>query len=92
MKLKQLASVILIGSLGLSAVATAQQANTPTASAPADDPDQIICKSTPPPTGTRLGGGRECHTKKEWDQRQKDAEDAVMHGQQIGHMGSGPGH
>jgi len=92
MRSKQLAFAIFLLSLGLPAVAFAQQSNTPTASAPADDPDQIICKSTPPPTGTRLGGGRECHTKREWDQRQKDSESEVVRGQEIGHMGSGPGH
>lgn len=39
------------------------------------NPDEIVCKNQPPATGSRLGGGRECHTQREWDQRQKDAQD-----------------
>lgn len=57
------------------------------------DPDAIVCKSTPSPTGTRLGSGRECHPQRDWDQREKDArkavEDKQIHGLQscLGNCG-----
>jgi len=35
------------------------------------DLDAIVCRSTPPPTGSRLGGGRECHTVRQWNDRQR---------------------
>ena len=28
--------------------------------------DQVICKTQPPPTGTRLGSQRVCKTQREW--------------------------
>lgn len=55
--------------------------------------DEIVCKSSPPPTGSRLGGGRECHSQREWDAREKEAQkqlqDKQMHGLQscIGSCG-----
>ena len=89
---KALFLAAIVGFLGLVAAADAQQATPSTAPAPpADDPDQIICKSMPPPTGTRLGGGRECHTKREWDQQLKESQEAVAHAEQKGLMGSGSG-
>ena len=51
-----------------------QVAQTATGAEPASNPDEIVCKMTPPTTGTRLGGGRECHTAREWDNRRKDAQ------------------
>jgi len=49
-----------------------------TAQTPIDNPDEIICKQTPPPTGSRLGGGRECHTRRQWEQMQKDAREVTQ--------------
>ncbi len=40
----------------------AQPAGPPQASD--SDLDQVVCRVTPPPTGTRLGGGHECHTQR----------------------------
>jgi hypothetical protein len=60
--------------------ATAPQMSAPaSAAAPATssdvmagvDLDAIVCRSTPPPTGSRLGGGRECHTVRQWNDRQR---------------------
>lgn len=33
----------------------------------ANDPDEVICKYEPPPTGSRLGKRRICATRSEWD-------------------------
>jgi cytochrome c5 len=56
--------------------------------------DQIECRTSPPPTGTRLGGSRECHTLRDWNQRQQDAQDDLKRTQMLGHQAqplSGPG-
>jgi hypothetical protein len=42
---------------------------------PATNPnsgDELICRKVPPQAGTRLGGTRECHTRREWEQRRHD--------------------
>lgn len=75
------------------AIAAAQATTTPTAPASAAasstsvattdssavNLDEIVCKNEPPATGTRLGGGRECHTVREWNQRQRDSQDLTRH-------------
>ena len=91
MRGSELPLIALVAIFALCSAAVAQT-DTSTAQPPPDDPDQIICKMSPPVTGTRIGGGRECHTKREWDQRQKDSQEEVEHGQEIGHLGSSPGH
>jgi hypothetical protein len=93
-------SALLLGSsaalLLLSTMAFADPAQpvTTVAAAPASNPDEIVCKNSPPPTGSRLGGGRECHTQREWDDRtreaQKATENAEMHGM-FGTPGGTPG-
>lgn len=32
-----------------------------------NDPDEVICRYEPPPTGSRLGKRRICATRSEWD-------------------------
>lgn len=46
--------------------------------------DEIVCKNQPPATGTRLGGGRECHTVREWNQREREAQDITRREQATG--------
>ena len=57
------------------------------------NPDEIVCKMSAPTTGTRLGGGRECHTAREWEDQQKRSQENVrntqMHGLQPGRMPGG---
>jgi len=79
------AAVTLMPSLGLADPAQAVVAPQATA-----DADQIVCKMTAPPTGSRLGGGRECHTQRDWDQRQKDAQKSVEDKQKLGLQGGIP--
>jgi len=80
--------------------ATAQTAPTPketvtvTASRPqavpastASDPDEIVCRASPAPTGSRLGGSRECHTVRDWDRRQKESQSIVSGSQMMGLAG-----
>jgi hypothetical protein len=53
--------------------------------------DEIVCKQRPPKTGSRLGGGRECHTVRQWNQWQIDSQNALMHQQQMGNIQMGRG-
>jgi len=56
--------------------------------------DEMICQISAPMTGTRLGGGRECHTRRDWDRRQHDAQLLVQKKQSLGFVWSptGGGH
>jgi len=69
------------------------QAAIPAAPAPeagaAGDPNEVVCRMTPPTTGSRLGGGRECHTQHEWDARQQEAQRALLKAQQVGYHSAG---
>lgn len=49
-----------------------------------DNLDEIVCKTSPPATGTRLGGSRECHTQRDWKARQQQAQDMLAHDQASG--------
>jgi len=75
----------LAGLAVMSVMAFADPAQTTSnATNAAPDPDAVICKSSPPPTGSRLGGGRECHTQRDWDERQKQAERQLQLNQMRG--------
>jgi len=52
----------------------------------AKNPDQVICRKEPPPSGTRLGAQRICATRAEWDdladsgkEETKRIQDAAKH-------------
>jgi len=90
---------------GASVFATAAAAMTPpiadsaAAAAPAapasagtSDPNKIVCKSMPAPTGTRIGSQRQCMTQAQWDQKEQQDQQALMHNQSQGyqtHTGNG---
>ena len=70
---------------------TAQANTAPAATTDAssgDNLDKIVCRSSPPPTGTRLGATRECHTQREWNQRQAEGQSVLWNTQRIGHEGA----
>ena len=48
-----------------------------TAASTDTDPDRIVCKEGPPPTGSRLGATRECHSQREWDRIQQEQQEAL---------------
>jgi hypothetical protein len=85
------AVVLAPGLAAAEATAPAAPTAAPATTAPAANEtpganlDEIVCKNQPPATGTRLGGGRECHTVRQWNQRQRDAQD-VTRKQEIGQM------
>jgi len=55
------------------------------ADANAVDLDQIVCKEAPPKTGSRLGGGRECQTQREWNRQMRESQDITRHQQVLGY-------
>jgi len=64
-------------------VSDANQAST-------HDPDEIVCRMEPPPTGTRLGGRRVCHTQHDWDMQMKAAQRLTAEKQQVGGLPNQP--
>jgi len=67
-------------------------APAPASTASADssvDLDAVVCRSSAPATGTRLGGGRECHTVREWKMREQASRDALTKAQQTGYNSGG---
>ncbi len=58
-------------------------ARAPAAEArPASDPDEIVCLMTPPRTGSRIGGSRDCRSRREWD-RQRKYSQTILSGIQM---------
>jgi hypothetical protein len=80
------------------AVPTTAPAAAPTAAAPAasaitgapqdGDPNQIICRTMAPATGTRLGARRICQTKRQWDDIANQAQQQLMKMQSVPYVGS----
>jgi hypothetical protein len=46
--------------------------------------DEIVCRSEPPTTGSRLGAGRECHTVRQWNERERQEQRMLQVQQAIG--------
>ena len=53
--------------------------------------DPMICKTTPPPTGTRLGGRRVCMTASEWRSQREADQQALSHQQNQSQYNQVPG-
>ncbi len=53
--------------------------NTGTASTPVADPNEMICKKGEVTTGSRFPGPPICHTRMEWEQLQRNAQEALNH-------------
>ena len=81
-------SAVLLAPVFAAAQETTASA-APTALATSDSSgvnlDEVLCKNSPPPLGSRLGGGRECHTQREWNQREKEAQDMTRQQQHEGY-------
>jgi hypothetical protein len=86
-------SIVLVSAFALlvPAVAAWAEESTPTpAAAPAQtsDPDRVVCQNGPPPTGSRIGGGRICHTQREWDRMHEEQRHIIeTHQTMIGTAG-----
>lgn len=55
---------------------TTPSGGTSAAPVAAGDPNEVLCRRTPPPIGTRMGARRQCATRAEWQRR--DAERAML--------------
>ena len=74
-----------------SGVAWADTSSAPPGDQVASDgPDEMICRKVEE-LGTRLGGRKVCHTAKEWQQIERDAQDEVGDIQRRGSMGPSGG-
>ena len=72
-----------------AAAAAATPAPAATAASAAADSsavnlDEVVCRAVAAPTGTRLGGGRECHTVREWNDRERESQDLTRDSQRRG--------
>lgn len=74
------AVVALLMSPAIYAQTTTPAAQAPQA-APADDPNEVICRAGEPIIGSRFPGPRQCHTRREWDQIKRDSQEALFHQQ-----------
>lgn len=92
----------VVGFLGSSLVAMADPAAPATtapaptvaaapASDPANDPNEMVCKTMAPTTGTRLGARRICQTRHNWDMQQQQAARELQQNQTLGLQGGIPG-
>ncbi len=77
------------GAPAAAAPAAAAPAAAPAVTAQVDDPNEVICKTMAPTTGTRLGARRECQTRREWDADQARAEQNLRQQQNIGNLQPG---
>ncbi len=57
---------------------------TPAQTADSADLDRVECRSSPPPTGTRLGATRECHTVRQWNEREQEQQRMLQRMQSVG--------
>lgn len=55
---------------------------TTTAATASSNLDRVVCREGPAPTGSRLGGGRVCHTQRQWNDIQQQSQDQLSR-QQI---------
>jgi hypothetical protein len=46
--------------------------------------DEIVCRSEPPPTGSRLGASRECHTVRQWNERMRQDQRMTQMQENVG--------
>lgn len=74
------------GAAPQTSTASAPQVQTSTAAAKSDL-DKIECRTLPAKTGSRLGGGRECRTAREWEDIRQQNEREIEKMQARDNMG-----
>jgi hypothetical protein len=99
-----LASIVAVMAAALAAASdgSAAQSSPPASAAPAgsvtvnsppkpQDPlDQVVCRYMEE-TGTRLGGGKVCHTRREWAEATRQSRESVEQVQRNGGFTKLPG-
>jgi hypothetical protein len=67
-------AIVLTTSCGMS---FADQPSTTTqvqTTAPSQDPNEVVCETQAPTTGSLIGGARVCRTRHQWDEEQRNTE------------------
>ena len=70
-------------SVAPAVAAAATPAPVAAADASAPNLDEIVCRPVAAPTGSRLGGGRECHSVRQWNDRERQSQDATREQQRM---------
>ncbi len=86
------ASDMQISQVLWGAGSVADTTSAQTATQPAVDADKTVCRTMPPPTGSRIGTRRECHTQGEWDQMQRQNQQEIQRAQSTSLTSALPGH
>ena len=73
----------------MPAPAAAAPATTAAADSSAVNLDEIVCRAVAAPTGTRLGGGRECHSVRQWNDLERQSQDLTRQNQTRGFKAKG---
>lgn len=68
----------------MTAAMPAPAATAAAADSSAVNLDEVVCRTVAAPTGSRLGGGRECHTVREWNQRERESQDLTRQQERTG--------
>lgn len=56
------------------------------------NPDRIVCRQLPPPTGSHIAQDQKvCHTWTQWQEIEKQSQEAIHHGQRQPGQGGGGG-
>ena len=92
--------VVLIGTSTFAAADDTATATTGTQTSPSlsstapsqDDPNAIICRKGEPVTGSHFPGPTQCHTRREWEDMHRAAEESIMHNQTTAGATMSPGH
>ena len=64
-------------------------ATAPRPTTAASDPDEVVCQMSPPRTGSRIGGARECHTRRDWERYRRESRSMVSGMEMRGLEGAG---
>ena len=59
-------------------------------SAPPDDKDPIVCRTFPPPLGSRIGERKICHKLSEWNRMQQQTQDSLRQVEKAGDLTRAP--
>jgi hypothetical protein len=82
------AVVVIPQTAGTQPTENGTQASPKAPASVAADLDQIVCKNSPPPVGSRLGGGRECHSVREWNEQMHEVQQGTRRMESVGLNGN----
>ena len=95
MRISVIGAVIAV-SFGMASTVLAEEAPAPTPSSdptvntaqqpvvPDPEGDKVVCRKEEAATGTRIGSRKICKTQREWDQIERESQQAVQRAQDAG--------